>query len=154
MPDKDVASKPRGLDVIESVIADIHSLLKELNIKLVKNVIFDVTESVKEAYTADVTEFKVVTSHINFIIKDIVQHSVGIEVVRNSVTYTILVFADSKVDNLEKVNLGEVTELFGVDLMEYTNLSKCNFHFNKLYLESQFNMIPCVEYKIVYSELY
>jgi len=144
---------PDNLKIINEVINEFHTLTKYL--RLEKNTIFNVTELIREAYSADINKFKVVTSQISFIITKIFSNFpyIGSKPSQYRLTeYELIIFADNKVDNLEKINIGETVELLDIDLMSFKNLSKCTFHFNRLYLENQFNMIPGILHRVYVKE--
>ena len=60
----------KGMDIIESILEELTTIMIDYNLNLMKNTIVDVTQVLKEKYESDVTAFKVLTSHIGFVIED------------------------------------------------------------------------------------
>jgi hypothetical protein len=127
---------PKGLSVIKEVMNELHTLIRDYNINIEKNTIINVTELIKEVYTEDVTKFKVITSSIGILIA-----------YTNDKSYTVLVFSDNSIEKLAPVNMTDTLGLLDVDMTKFAYLSKCTFHFNKLYLPNQLDMIPSFEYE-------
>lgn len=147
MSTETVNSLSRGLSVIRSVMDELHILIRDYNIKISKNTIVNVTEIIKEVYTENITEFRVLTSEVGFLITDIINPPKFSEDVYNKSSYLLSIFSDNNISRLEQIGLSDMLGLFGVDLTKFTYLSKCTFHFNKLYRVEQLDMIPSIEYK-------
>jgi hypothetical protein len=135
---------PIGLESITKVVDDLFDLWKLMgsdknNIPFRRNVIFNVTELINSEYALDLEKFRVMTTQINFIINDV-------EIRSGHIIYDLMIFPDNKVSNLEQVNLIDLLGVFDINLDNFTHLSKCPIHLNRLYLPEQFNMIPCLKY--------
>ena len=133
---------PKGLGIINKVMDELHSLIEDHDLHILKNTIINVSEAIKEEYEADVSEFKILTSQMNFII-DEVKVSKSPDLGR---IYHLIIFPDNKVGNLEQLILPDLLDIVGIDFTKYEYLSKCTFHFNKLYYTDQFHMIPSIKY--------
>jgi hypothetical protein len=152
-------NSPKGISVIKNVMDELHDIIKKYNIKFINNTIINVTELIKEAYSEDVTQFKVLTSEIGFLITEFYSPDLSSPEDRPSKSYSksyssdnrfpryvLSIFSDNNIGRLEQVNLSDMLGLFGVDLTKFTYLSKCTFHFNKLYRPEQLDMIPSFQY--------
>lgn len=130
--------------IIYNVIEELKDIKEKVNINLYDSIIVNISELIKEEYSKDITEFKVLTSTVGLIL------TMNENVLRS--TTRAIVFVDDKIKNLESVNLTELLGLVGVDLTKYKYLSKCNFLLNRLYLKDQINMIPGLIFENIYGE--
>lgn len=138
-----------GYLVVKNVVDELDRLVTELldrdiSLSISKNIVINITELLREEYTADVTRFKILTYQVGFII-DRISYPSG------CTAYDLIVFTDTKINNLEQVGLSDLIGLFDIDLANYKLLSKCTFHFNRMYRPDQFDMIPSIKFTSVVS---
>lgn len=129
----------KGMDIIESILEELTTIMIDYNLNLMKNTIVDVTQVLKEKYESDITAFKVLTSHIGFVIEDYNWLSDG-----HTIKVEAKIFADDKISSLAQININDTLGLLDLELSSFVNLSKCTFHFNRLYNEDQLGMIPSI----------
>lgn len=135
----------RGLSVIENVMEELHLLISEFGLNILQSVIVNVTELIKDDYAEDVTKFRVITSKVGFIIDHMYCPPTNLGPDAKT-SYNLIIFTDNKISGLEQVNLSDTIGLLDVDLTNFKYLSKCTFHFNRLYNTDQFNMIPSIRH--------
>lgn len=130
----------KGMNIIESILEELITIMIDYDLNIMKNTIIDVTHVIKEKYESDVTAFKVLTSHIGVVIEDYKWLDD-----ENIIEVQAKVFADDKISSLAQININDMLGLLDLELSSFVNLSKCTFHFNRLYNEDQFGMIPSIK---------
>lgn len=124
-----------GINIIDKLVEELYSLTREYNINLEANTVINITQLIKDKYEENLEDFKVLTSQIGFIINNQFGGEYG-------QSWNILIFSDDKISNLAQINLSDMIGLYNVDFLDYKYLSKCTFHFNRLYSNDQLSMIP------------
>lgn len=146
-----------GMTVVRAVVNEMDELREKYNISLRKETIVNITELIRDKYTEDVTQFRVLTSSINIILNKVYLEGFykneTTELIEAPYIADVTIFSDNRVSGLDLINLSDLVGLMDGDLSEFPNLSKCTFHTNRLYNKDQMDMIPSISYKYVMKYL-
>lgn len=139
-----------GRKKINEIIVELKTLVDLTNLNIMDSLIIDISDVIKEEYSKNLDEFKVLTSSIGMLFNGELYE-----------TYTgkvesaiVIIFNDESINTLPQTNIRELLELYGQDLNEFENLAKCKFYINKIYKKEQISQIPGLRIRVKFPKNY